>query len=255
VIHIFGICEPQHSLNEETSILLTHDDLTLLRNNPVRVSIPEAKHQLVYAISAYAPVPFVPPNIRTTAKLIQVVTQSTINPDGTYVVSATIDIHGLSLTPTKSGRLHDVIRTFELLHFGYVAQWETYPQAVTTNQLLCHEGTSLPRQFLFYPRFSTIDNCHVWMLIRGHINRLCGETPTDLRMGVPAPTTKFDGLTVTVNKTERKAEIIIPVTSQVVTRLNLKIGSRRSLNTLPCLEIMPTRITLLCGLRLSSLAL
>jgi hypothetical protein len=43
------------------------------------------------------------------------------------------------------------------------------------------------------------------MLIRGHINRLCGaETPTDLRMGVAAPTTGFAGLTVTLTATQRK---------------------------------------------------
>jgi hypothetical protein len=45
------------------------------------------------------------------------------------------------------------------------------------------------------------------MLITGHIYRLCGETPTDLRMGVPAPTTNFVGLTVTLTKTQRKAAI------------------------------------------------
>jgi hypothetical protein len=43
------------------------------------------------------------------------------------------------------------------------------------------------------------------MLIKGHINNMCGETPTDLRMGIPAPTTNFDGLTVTLIETQRKA--------------------------------------------------
>jgi hypothetical protein len=45
-------------------------------------------------------------------------------------------------------------------------------------------------------RFSTVDGGHMWTLIRGHINRLCGETPTDFRMGVPALTTNFLGLAV-----------------------------------------------------------
>jgi hypothetical protein len=80
-------------------------------------------------------------------------------------------------------------------------------RAVTTKQLLCHEDTSLPRLFLFYPQFSIVDNGHVWMLVTCHINRLCGETPTDLRMGVPAPTTNFVGLSVTLNETKRKAAI------------------------------------------------
>jgi hypothetical protein len=56
-----------------------------------------------------------------------------------------IDIDGLSLTPTIIGRLLDVIREFELLHFGFVAQWETFRRAVTTNKMLCHEVTRIRR--------------------------------------------------------------------------------------------------------------
>jgi hypothetical protein len=41
--------------------------------------------------------------------------ESTINHDGTYVVPATIDIDGLSLTPIESGQLPAIIRKFELL--------------------------------------------------------------------------------------------------------------------------------------------
>jgi hypothetical protein len=177
-------------------------------NNPVRVSLHEGKDQLVYVFSVFVPVPFVATHIRTRVKLMQAVTtHSTIIRDGTYVVPATIDIDGLSLTPTKAGRLPDAMRKFELLHFGYVAQWETFRRAVTTNQLLCHEDTSMARQFLFYSRLSTVDSGHVWMLIRSNNNRLCSETPTDLRMRVPAPTTNFVGLTVTLTETRRKAAI------------------------------------------------
>jgi hypothetical protein len=53
----------------------------------------------------------------------------------------------------------------------------------------------------------------MWMLTRGYINKLCGETPTDLRMGVPAPKTKFSGLSVTVIETQRKAAINSPFQS------------------------------------------
>jgi hypothetical protein len=35
-----------------------------------------------------------------------------------------------------------------------------------------------------------------WMLVKGYIKKLCGETPTGLRMGVPAPVTNFVGLSV-----------------------------------------------------------
>jgi hypothetical protein len=45
------------------------------------------------------------------------------------------------------------------------------------------------------------------MLIKGYINRLCGETLAGLRMGVPAPITNFVGLSVTLTETQRKAAI------------------------------------------------
>jgi hypothetical protein len=48
------------------------------------------------------------------------------------------------------------------------------------------------------------------MLIKGHDNRLCGETPIDLRMEKPAPTTNFGGLLVTITQTQRKAAIQAP---------------------------------------------
>jgi hypothetical protein len=49
------------------------------------------------------------------------------------------------------------------------------------------------------------------MLVRGYyINRLCGETPTDLRMGVPAPTNNFATLSVTLNETQRTGAINAP---------------------------------------------
>jgi hypothetical protein len=57
-------------------------------------------------------------------------------------------------------------------------------------------------------RFTTLDYDHVWILIKGYINQICGENPTDLRMGVPAPTTNFDGLSITLIEMQRKAAII-----------------------------------------------
>jgi hypothetical protein len=53
------------------------------------------------------------------------------------------------------------------------------------------------------------------MLIKGYIHQECGETPTDLRMGVPALTTTctFAGLSVTLNETHRKAAIHAPYKS------------------------------------------
>jgi hypothetical protein len=62
-----------------------------------------------------------------------------------------------------------------------------------------------------YSRFTTVDSGHVWLLIRGHINQLCGETPTNLRVGMPMPTRNVAGLYVTLTKTQRKAAINSPL--------------------------------------------
>jgi ADP-ribose pyrophosphatase YjhB (NUDIX family) len=179
-------------LLEETGLTLTFDDVTLLSDAPVRIALPEGQRQFVCVFSAYVPVPYETTNSRTPAKLEQVVTtRSTINPDGSYIVPATIDIDGLSLTPAKHGLLPILKQTYESLRFGYVTQWETFRRVVYTHQVLCYEDTSLSRQFLFYSRFTYVDYGHVWVLIRGYINQLCDQTPTYLRMGVPALTTNF----------------------------------------------------------------
>jgi hypothetical protein len=74
-----------------------------LSDAPVRVALPEGQRRLVYVFSASIPIPYVTAHLRTPpAQLEQgVPAQSTINPDGSYVVPATIDIDGLSLTPAK----------------------------------------------------------------------------------------------------------------------------------------------------------
>jgi ADP-ribose pyrophosphatase YjhB (NUDIX family) len=90
-------------LYEENGLILTPDDLTLLSDALVRVALPEGQ-QLVYVYSAYVPIPFVTSHLRTPAQLEHVVTaQSTINPDGSYVVPETLNVGGLNLTPAKTG--------------------------------------------------------------------------------------------------------------------------------------------------------
>jgi hypothetical protein len=69
-----------------------------------------------------------------------------------------------------------------------------------------------------YPRFPSVDSGHVWLLIRGYINQLCGETPTDLRVGMPIPTTNLAGLLVTLTETQRKAAVNSPFQSCEDTR-------------------------------------
>jgi hypothetical protein len=107
---------------------LTPDDLTLLSDALVCVALPVGQH-LVYVYSASINVPYFATHLRTLAQLEQAVTsQSTINPDGSYVVPETIDVGGgLNLTPAiKTGLLPAMKHKSELLHFGYVTQWETF---------------------------------------------------------------------------------------------------------------------------------
>jgi hypothetical protein len=75
----------------------------------------------------------------------------------------------------------------ELLHFGYVTQWEIFSRAVYMSLALFYDDTSIPRQFFMYPRFSSVDSGHVWLLIRGYMNQLSGQTPTVLRVGSGNP--------------------------------------------------------------------
>jgi ADP-ribose pyrophosphatase YjhB (NUDIX family) len=197
-------------LDEETGLTLTPDDLTLLSDAPVRVALPKGQ-QLVYVYLASVLVPFATSQLRTHAELEQAVTaQSMINPYGSYVVPETLTIGGLNLTPAKTGLPTVVKHKSELLHFGYVTQWEVFRCAVYSSQALFHDDTSIPRQFFMYPRFSSVDSGPVRLLIRGHINRLCGEIPTDLRVGMPMPTRNHAGLPVTLTETQRKAAINSP---------------------------------------------
>jgi hypothetical protein len=52
------------------------------------------------------------------------------------------------------------------------------------------------------------------MLIKGFINQFYGETPTDLRMRIPAPTTNFVGMIVTMTETQRKDAMNAPYQSR-----------------------------------------
>jgi 8-oxo-dGTP pyrophosphatase MutT (NUDIX family) len=136
---------------EETCLILTPDDLTLLSDAYVRVALPVGQ-QLVYVYSASAHVPYVTTQLRSHAQLEQVMTtQSTISPDGSYVVPETINIGGLNLTPAKTGLLSAMKHKIELLHFGYVNQWETFRRAVYTSHALFHGDTTIPRKFFMYP--------------------------------------------------------------------------------------------------------
>jgi hypothetical protein len=90
-----------------------------------------------------------------------------------------------------------------------VAHWDAYRGAVISKQsrFTISDDESLPSQFFFCPRFTFVDSSPVWMLIKVYINQLCGETPTNFRMGVSASTTKFVGLSVNIIETRRNAAI------------------------------------------------
>jgi hypothetical protein len=64
-----------------------------------------------------------------------------------------------------------------------------------------------------YLRFSSVDSGLVWLLTRGYINQLSGQSPTDLRMGVPMPTTNFARRPVTLTESQRKAALNMPLQS------------------------------------------
>jgi 8-oxo-dGTP pyrophosphatase MutT (NUDIX family) len=198
-------------LHEDTGLILTPDDLTLLSDAPVLVTLPQGQ-QLVYVYSALISVLFATNNLRTPASVEQaVLAQSTVNPDGTYVVPETINIDGLTLTPAQTGLLRAEKHKSELLHFGYVTQWESFSRAVYQHVPVLQDDTSIPRQFHMYSRFTSVDSGHVWLLIRGHINRLTSEGPTDLRVGMPMPIHNCAGLPATLTETERKAAINSPL--------------------------------------------
>jgi ADP-ribose pyrophosphatase YjhB (NUDIX family) len=60
-------------LHEETCLILTPDDLTLLSDAHVRVALLVGQH-LVYVYSASVPLPYVTTHLRTHAQLEQAVT-------------------------------------------------------------------------------------------------------------------------------------------------------------------------------------
>jgi 8-oxo-dGTP pyrophosphatase MutT (NUDIX family) len=60
-------------LREETSLILTPDDLTQLSEAHGRVALPDGQ-KLVYVYSAYVRVPYVTTHLRTPAQLEKIVT-------------------------------------------------------------------------------------------------------------------------------------------------------------------------------------
>jgi hypothetical protein len=98
---------------------------------------------------------------------------STIHHDGTYVVPAAIDyIDDLSLSRSNTILLMEAQRKHELLHFGYVAQLESF-------RVVFSKRPASPMQLFFFPRFTCGDCGHLWMSVKEYINLLCGATQND----------------------------------------------------------------------------
>jgi hypothetical protein len=93
-------------------------------------------------------VPYVSAEMRTLAKVeLAVTAQSTVRRDGSHGVPTIIDIDGLSLTPSKVGLLKATERKYEMLHFGYVAQWESFRGVVISQCFFLHDDSSLSKYF------------------------------------------------------------------------------------------------------------
>jgi hypothetical protein len=82
-----------------------------------------------------------------------------------------------------------------------------------SKQLLAHDDTPFPRQLFFFTRCTDADFGHVRMLIKGYINQMSGERPSDLRMWVPVPTTNLAGMEVTLAETHCRVTINGPYRS------------------------------------------
>jgi hypothetical protein len=130
---------------EETDLTLNVDDLILLSGVAVRVSLPAGKHQLVYVYSASVSAPYVNAKLHTPTKVKQVViAQSTVHPNVSYVVSATVDIDRLSMTPSVTDHFKETQRKYDLLHFAVVALFSTFSGSYIVSTNYVHQNTSLP---------------------------------------------------------------------------------------------------------------
>jgi hypothetical protein len=75
---------------------------------------------------------------------VQVATlKSTIHCDSTYTIPSTVELDGPSLTLSKVGLIKETQLKYELLHFGYLAQWKSFRGVVVSRQLFLQEDTSL----------------------------------------------------------------------------------------------------------------
>jgi hypothetical protein len=91
------------------------------------------------------------------------------------------------------------------LQLGFVASWQAFRNAVREKYLYQHRNDELPEDFFFATRFNAADYGSVWKQCVGFFDQLFGYEPTDLRMQVQPPTTKFDGLYVFLAENHRQA--------------------------------------------------
>jgi hypothetical protein len=83
--------------------------------------------------------------------------------------------------------------------------------------------------FSMYPRCTFVVSGLVRMLIHGYINKFCRQTPTDLRMGAMSLQPTLQAYLLLLLRLIVKLRLTQSF-SLVVTRVNLKIGSRHNRN-------------------------
>jgi hypothetical protein len=59
-------------------------------------------------------------------------------------------IDGLTMMPYATGFVKESQRKYELLDFGYMAQWQPFRVVVFSRQIYVHQDASLPPMRLFF---------------------------------------------------------------------------------------------------------
>jgi hypothetical protein len=72
-----------------------------------------------------------------------------------------MDIDAFIFAEYGTGLVKETQREYELLQFGFVAEWQPFRVSVLSRQIYIHQDTSLPMQFFFRPSFMAVVHGHV----------------------------------------------------------------------------------------------
>jgi ADP-ribose pyrophosphatase YjhB (NUDIX family) len=145
--------EAVREFSKETGLTITVVDLWIILSSVVlRVPLLACKHQVACVYLASVLAHFMNANLRTLTKVEHaVITYSTVrHDDGSYGITTTLSIDGLTLTPHVTALGKESQRKYELLYFSYVAQWQPFRAAALSRQIYdVHRDTALPMQLFF----------------------------------------------------------------------------------------------------------